>query len=251
MASVGIILAVGLVFSIWHLGRPLRSPLALARVGRSRLSDEVMVVGIAVGASLLAVFLPVGHSLFPVVTVVAMLSSVAVLLALGLVYRLPGQLTWVGLTPIHPLVLGAGFGLTVLLGVLPDGTQARAEFLILVILMVDGLFVWERARRINRALLGGTSSHPNLMAQRGNAFVLRILLGILLPAVALLSGWRELAGLSLFLNLFLDRFLFYGLAVREDTEAEVRKVEAALRAGIESLPGLSNSTASSIRADER
>jgi hypothetical protein len=75
------------------------------------------------------------------------------------------------------------------------------------------------------------------MPQRGNAFVLRILLGILLPAVALLSGLREVAALSLFLNLFLDRFLFYGLAVRDDTEAEVKRTENALRASIGPLPG--------------
>ena len=119
-----------------------------------------------------------------------------------------------------------------------------------MILLIDGLLVWERSWRIGRALGRGVPSHPGLMAQRGSALILRVLLGILLPAVALLSGWWELAGLSLFLNLFFDRFLFYGLAVILNTEAEVMRVETALRDREINPPLPNDQSVSFIRADE-
>ena len=244
-----ILLALGFLSSSGHLGRPFRGPLALARIGRSPLSNEVLVVSIAVATGLGGVVLPSGHGLAPLLRLVAVLSSIPLLLALGHVYNLPNQLTWRGLAPAQPFVLGLGFGLTGLLGTLPDGTRARSELLVLLILLIDGLLVWERSWRIGRALGKGLPSHPGLMAQRGSALILRVLLGILFPAVALLSGWWELAGLSLFLNLFFDRFLFYGLAVVLNTEAEVMRVEAALR-GRENDPPLPNDPSPSIiRAD--
>ncbi|MCK5653083.1 MAG: hypothetical protein KAJ42_16970, partial [Gemmatimonadetes bacterium] len=184
-------------------------------------------------------------------SVTALVGSFLTLLALGLVYRLPGQLTWAGPVLIHPLVLGIAFGLTILLVALPAGTGARGELLILVILLVDGLLVWERTRRIGGALHRGLPAQPRFMGQRGAAFTFRILLGILLPAAALLWGRRELAGLCLFLNLFLDRFLFYGFVVRGNTEAEVMRAEAALRARADPPVGSFDSTPTSIRANER
>ncbi|MBT8396759.1 MAG: dimethyl sulfoxide reductase anchor subunit [Gemmatimonadetes bacterium] len=224
------LLGVGLLFSVGHLGRPLRGPLALVRVGKSPLSNEVLFVSLALAAGIFGLAMPAGHALKSPMALGAAMASVPVLVALGFVYRLSGQLTWRGTAPFHPLVLGAGFGMTLLLGSLPLGAQARGELLVLLVLLIDGLLVWERSWRIANALRSGLPSHPGLMDQRGSALVLRVLLGNLLPAVALLSGWRELAGFSLFLNLFFDRFLFYGLAVRHTTESEVMKVEAALRA---------------------
>ncbi|MFH1765916.1 MAG: hypothetical protein ABIF09_17145, partial [Gemmatimonadota bacterium] len=140
-----------------------------------------------------------------------------------------GQLTWSGPVVVQPFVLGIAFGLTVLLGHLPVGTRARGELLILLVLLVDGLFVWERTRRIADVLSRGVPTHPRFLGRRGATVFIRILLGILLPAGALLRGWAELAGVFLFLNLFLDRFLFYGLAVRCTTEGEVERAETALR----------------------
>jgi hypothetical protein len=89
------------------------------------------------------------------------------------------------------------------------------------------------------------------MGQRGAAFTLRILLGLLVPAGALLWGAWEVAGLCLFLNLFLDRFLFYGFVVRSNTEAEVMRAETALRAGADPPVERLDSTPTSIRGNER
>ena len=55
------LLAVGLLASVGHLGRPLRGYLALARVGSSPLSTEVSIVAVVVIAALLGVFLPAQH----------------------------------------------------------------------------------------------------------------------------------------------------------------------------------------------
>ncbi len=244
------LLGGGLLFSIGHLGRPGRGPLALTRVGRSPLSNEILIVGVALAAGVFGLALPTEHPIRDPTAVVASLASIPVLLALGLVYRLHGQLTWRGAATMHPLVLGTGFGLTVLLGSLPPGAQARGELLVLLILLMDGLLVWERARRIASALQGGLPGHPGLMEQRGSALILRVLMGILLPAVALLTGWREMAGLSLFLNLFFDRFLFYGLAVRQTTESEVWKVESILLSQSALSPGPTGSGPSLVPADE-
>ena len=228
------LLGMGLLSSLGHLGRPIRGHRALHRVGRSPLSNEVAVVGAATLAALSAILLPAEGPWGAGSGVAYVLLAPATLLAVGFVYRLPGQVTWAGLAPFHPLVLGLGFGLMVLLGWLPEGVQARGEFLILSVLILDGVFVWDRAKRTWGASGEGIPVHTRLMAQRTSALTLRVLLGILLPAVALLSGWRELATLSLFVNLFLDRFLFYGLAVRVNTEAAVMKAELALKTALSS-----------------
>ena len=111
LLGFSILLALGFLSSAGHLGRPLRGPLALVRVGKSPLSTEVLLVGIAVATGLLGVVLPSDHGLVPPLSVAAILSSVPLLLVLGLVYNLPNQLTWRGLTPAQPFVLGLGFGL--------------------------------------------------------------------------------------------------------------------------------------------
>jgi len=251
MALIAVFLAGGLLFSFGHLGRPFRGPFALYRIGRSPLSNEVVTVGAAAAASLLSLALPSGHPFGAPLSLMALVSSFLTLLVLSMVYRLPGQLTWTGSTLIHPLVLGVAFGLTLQLGRLPEGTQARGELLVLGILLIDGILVWDRSRRVGSALHLGVPVHARIMKERIASSVLRTLLGVLLPAIALLSGWRELAGIALFLNLFLDRFLFYGLAVRDNIEAEIMKTEAALRTRVGSGVGDLPPTPTFIRAHER
>lgn len=229
---LGTLLSLGLLSSVGHLGRPTRGHRALRRVGKSPLSNEVAIVGLATAVALLAALFPMDGAVGAGLGLASVLLAIPVLLSVGFVYRLPGHLTWNGLAPYHPLVLGLGFGLVVLLGWLPEGARARGEFLVLSALIVDAVFIWERASRLVEAPGRGVPVHPRLVDQRISALTLRVLLGIMLPVVALLSGWRELAALSLFLNLFLDRFLFYGLAVRVTTEAEVMKAEMALQAAL-------------------
>jgi DMSO reductase anchor subunit len=223
----------GLLFSLGHLGRPLRGSLALSRLGRSPLSNEILAVGVTVGASALSLALPSGSPLKAPLGFLALVGATATLLALGLVYRLHGCLTWRGTTVLHPLVSGMTFGVVSLLWHLPQGAQARGELLALAFLLTDGVLFWHRTRRLNTALGHGTPVHPRFMDQRVSLSVLRTLLGVLLPAVALLDGGWKLAWVGLFLNLFLDRFLFYSLAVRETTEGEILRIEALLKSDVE------------------
>ncbi len=51
-------LAAGLAVSLAHLGQPQRSPLALARTGRSRLSNEIVLASATVTAGILAAVFP-------------------------------------------------------------------------------------------------------------------------------------------------------------------------------------------------
>lgn len=223
-------LGVGFLVSAGHLGRRSRGHLALARVGRSPLSNEVLLGGLALLFCGAGIGLAEDPVLYGPVSVAGLILSALLLPALGFVYNLPGQLSWVGLSLFHPLALGMGIGFTYLLRELPPGAMARGELIILVVFMVDGLFVWERTRRIGVAAKRGLPVHPAILRLRGFLLSLRILLGILIPASAILWGWRELAVLSLALNLLMDRILFYGFAIRESTESGLAGVTAVLEA---------------------
>jgi DMSO reductase anchor subunit len=223
------LLAMGLLASMLHLGQPLRGGLALRGVGRSPLSNEVVVTGVAVLLSAVAVFLPAGHAWYGVLALLALVAFAFTLVSLGMVYRLRGQLTWLGLAWVHPLVMGVAFGCAFSLGSLGEGVRARAELLVLLLLAGDALLVWERTWRLERALRRGAPVRPSLMRWRVPGLTLRVLLGVLLPALAVVLGRPDLAVVSLAVNLVLDRVLFYALAVQANTEGEVMRVEAVLR----------------------
>lgn len=228
LSLVTALLAGGFLVSAGHLGRRFRGPMALIRVGRSPLSNEVLLVALALLLNGGGLILGPDTTLYGPLSMTGLACALLLLPALGQVYNLPGQLTWTGPSLIQPLVLGLGIGLTFLLRELPESASARGELMILVVLLVDGLLVWERTRRVGVAVTRGLPVHPGILRQRGALFSLRVLLGILVPASALLWGWRELTLLTLSLNLLLDRVLFYGLAMRESTEAGLMRVSAVL-----------------------
>ena len=244
-----LLLGFGLVVSTAHLGRPLRSPKALARVGRSALSNEVALIGVAATGCLGALLLPDGHSALVWLWPAAAFACLMVLFILGGVYRIPGQLTWEGVVSFHPLILGMGFGFVALRGSLVDGVDARLDLLVLVFLAVDALLVWARARRIFVGLRRGLPTQPAIMEYRTAMLVLRMGLGVIVPATAILFGVRPVAFVSLALNLPFDRVLFYGLAIRHSTEAEIHRVENVLSAADEAgtTKGSTGGTASGRR----
>jgi hypothetical protein len=195
-----------------------------------------VLVGGTLVAILLFWILPADHVLAAPVSLTAQVGCLLTLVALGLVYRLPGQLTWQGSSVIHPLILGVGLGATYHLPSLPDSVRARGELVVLLVLCLDGLAIWERARRTGTAPTGGLPVHPGFSAHKAPLFSARILAGVLVPAAALLQGRPDLTLWSLAVNLILDRFLFYGLAYRATVESEVSRVEAVLasRSGLPS-----------------
>jgi DMSO reductase anchor subunit len=222
------LLVLGVLVSAGHLGQPRRGPLALKGVARSALSNEILALGIALAGGLVAAFLPRGHSLLGAAGLLASLGSVAFLLALGAVYNLPGQLAWRGPVVIYPLVLGTAWGL--LLGAGTDGGPAAAATarLLWTALLMDGALVLIRNSGMERVRRVGAPSYSRIFRVRGLLMGARLALSTIATPLSFLSSYWGLAVFALSAALLLDRFGFYGLAVRKTAESEVARVEALL-----------------------
>jgi len=226
--ALSALLGIGFLISAGHLGKPLRGPLVIRRFGRSALSNEVIALGVALFGGLSAVGLPSTHPLQGMVDLVAVLGSVAFLLAVGAVYHLPGRPTWRGIVVLQPLVLGVAWGLLRMVGSLEGastGTWVRALW---VTLLLDGVLVLLRNAAMERAGRVAAPSYPRAFRRRGLVMGARLSLSALLTPLALLGGRWGIALCALSLACLLDRFGFYALAVRETTESEMARVEALL-----------------------
>jgi anaerobic dimethyl sulfoxide reductase subunit C (anchor subunit) len=225
---LSVLLGTGFLISAWHLGRPLRGHLALRGLGRSPLSNEVVALGVTLTGALLGAGLPPTHRLQGVSDLVAGVGSVAFLLAVGVVYRLPGQLAWRGMVVFHPLVLGTTWGLLMTDARLGSPTAEATLRTVLVALLVDGVLVLVRNAAMERAGRKGAASYPGVFRFRGLVMGARLASSALLTPLALLEGQWWIAVGILSLACLLDRFGFYALSVRQTTESEVARVEALL-----------------------
>ncbi len=231
LGAAATLLLVGLLFSLGHLGRPWRAALALRRPGRSPLSREVVVVGLAFASGALGALLPHGTAIQEGAALVFLAAGALTPLALGLVYRLPGQLSWAGTAFLQPLVLGTLFGLVLLF--LAGGSSGPATLRTGagLTLLADAVLLLSAFGRARRARSLGSPHHPGIWRYRGLLFAARGALGVLLPVVFLLADAPAGAVASVALALLADRFLFYGLSVRRSTRSEIGRAEAALRRG--------------------
>ncbi len=222
--------AAGLLVSLRHLGRPLRGSRALSRLGGSSLSNEVGLVSLLAVTASLAVALPGNWPGRDVLVLTALLCSPLTLVALGWVYRLPGQLTWRSPAAVaQPLASGSAFGLLLLRAVQSGATAAMASPLAVGALLLEALLFLARGRSLGRLAARGEASHPGIMARRRGLLWLRISASNLVPCLATIVGHPSVAVLSMGIGLLLDRLLFYGLAVKASTEGEVARVERMLR----------------------
>ena len=210
------LLLAGLVVSMAHLGKPARSPRALARLGHSRLSVEVALAGATLAAGAAAVAWPVVHSL----ALVTALCAAAFLPALGFVYALPGQLTWGGASAITPLTTGLGFGALVLLAT-PGGPASGIPLAAPVLLGVDVIAFALRWRMVSLVGQAEAWPHTSLLAAR-------FVLVDVLPCVLLLAGLPKGAAGFLGLGILVDRLGFYLLAAQHTTEREIARIEALM-----------------------
>jgi anaerobic dimethyl sulfoxide reductase subunit C (anchor subunit) len=225
---LSVLLGTGFLVSAWHLGRPLRGHLALRGMGRSPLSNEVVALGATLTGALLGAALPSGHPLQAVSDLAAGLGSIAFLLAVGSVYRLPGQLAWRGVAALHPLVLGTAWGLLTAAPRLGSPSEGPILRTVLVALLLDGVLVLIGNATMERAGREGAASYPGVFRFRGLVMGARLASSALLTPLALLEGRWPLAVVALSVACLLDRFGFYALAVRHTTESEVARVEALL-----------------------
>jgi DMSO reductase anchor subunit len=238
-----LLLLLGTAASSFHLGRPLRAGLALRGMGRSALTAEVLALGAAVVAAGLAAFLPVASTTGYLGGILLPWLSLGVLLTLGTVYRLPGQVGWEGSAFLRPLALGTLFGMVAqgAAGNWDAGGVALGVFLL--VCLADAFLLLLHSRRLEGERGRAQPSHPALFARRRPLLALRLvlvngvaLLGLLLALVegALPPGhglaWTlQIILVSVAAGVLLDRFLFYALAARRTTEGEVGRVEDALR----------------------
>lgn len=219
-----LLLGTGLLVSLAHLGRPLRAPLVWRGIGRSRLSAEIAAGGTALVLGVTTAALPY---VSPTLDVLTGLAAVAFVVALGLVYNLPGQQTWRGPVVWMPLSAAAGFGAVSLMGIWGEavvalGALAAAALAADTVLLLARrlLLVWPREPLSPR--------YPALFARQPLLLAARFALVDILPGVSLFAGHPLAAAVLLALGIFVDRLAFYGLACQRTTEAEVQNVEGLL-----------------------
>lgn len=225
VAAAMVFLAAGFVISTAHLGRKARAPLALWRVGRSRLSTEVASGSVLLAAGTLLALVTGAGLRVPGLDWLTVVAAWAFLLALGLVYRLPGQVAWGPESVPGPLAAGLVFGAAW------HGLTLPPEPLLGVIAglaAVDGGLLILRWRRLERAVVDGDAAYPACFVHRRALLAAR-----LLAMTALVPGFWALgvplaAVLSAAAGLVLDRLAFYALAVRETVEGRIGRVEAAI-----------------------
>jgi DMSO reductase anchor subunit len=240
---VAALLVLGTVASTFHLGRPLRAGLALRGAGRSALTAEVLALGVAVAAAGLAAFLPLGSSAGRLAGILLPWLSLGVLVTLGAVYRLPGQVGWGGSAFLRPVALGTLFGMVVqgAAGSWVMGGMALGVFL--MVCLADASLLLLYFRRLEGERRRAQPSHPPIFARRRPLLALRLaLVNVVAPVAALLAlvgsappqghglAWTlQIMLVAVAAGVLLDRFLFYALAARRTTEGEVGRVEDVLR----------------------
>ncbi len=220
------LMALGLAVSLAHLGKPLRAALASTGLGRSRLSAEVVAAAVATLLGVIAAFFPF---VSPVLDLGAAAAAIVFLIALGLVYALPGQQTWRGAVVWTPLTTGLGFGAVGLAAFWGESLAAIGAVAAVVLAADTALLVVRRLALVwPRALL--VPRYPALFARLQGLLLARFALVDILPGLCLLAGFKWTAVVVLGLGILVDRVGFYGLAAQRTTEAEVARVDGIIAA---------------------
>jgi DMSO reductase anchor subunit len=228
-AAIAVLLLVGggLLTSVLHLGRPGRMTKAIRRTGKNALSNEVVLASVTVGAALILAALPVSELWIQPLWVFLSLAAFGLLVSLEAVYSIPAQLAWSGIPALTPLPLALLFGSTSYAPAAIAGSDAVIRFIIGLV-VVDAVLWILRCRRVEKARRLGTAVHAEIMAARGWLAGVRFALITLLFPVAVIFGSWVSALVLLGLGLLLDRFAFYGLAVRQTAESEIARVETVI-----------------------
>ena len=227
VAGGALLLAAGLAVSLGHLGQKHRAGLALRGAGRSALSNEALLAGLALAAAAVAAGLGLRGNPPPIATAAAGVTSAAFLASVGLVYRVRGQRTWEGFSAATPLTGGLAFGaIAVQSFAAPDGVYAAA----LLFIAVDALLFSQRWRDIvGIPLSEGMLSNP-WQVRRSQLLAARVFLLDVIPFFLVAVSPRPLAILAAAAGLVVDRFGFYALALQHTTEHEVASVETEIAA---------------------
>jgi DMSO reductase anchor subunit len=226
-AAGAVLLAAGLAVSLGHLGRKRRAGLAARGAGRSALSNEALLAGLALGAAVVAAGLGFRGAPSPIATAAAGVVNTAFLVSIGLVYRVRGQRTWRGCSAATPLTGGLAFGAIALQSLAVPGGVFTATLLIIAI---DALLFSLRWRGIAGIALSEAVPANPWMIRRTQLLAARLFLLDVIPLFLLAVSPTFLAALVAAAGLFVDRFGFYALAVQHTTEYEVATVEMQIAA---------------------
>jgi DMSO reductase anchor subunit len=228
MAAAGaVLLAAGLAVSLGHLGQKRRAGLAVRGAGRSALSNEALLAGLALGAAAVAAGLGLRGTPSPIATAAAGVISAAFLVSIGLVYRVRGQRTWQGFSAATPLTGGLAFGAIAVQTAAGTGGMFLGTLLFIA---ADALIFSRRWRDV----LGVPHSDDVLanpwQVRRTPLLAARFFLLDVIPYFLLAVSPMPLAVVSAAAGLIVDRFGFYVLAVQHTTEHEVATVEMQIAA---------------------
>jgi DMSO reductase anchor subunit len=226
VAAGALLLAAGLTVSLGHLGQKRRAGLAVRGVGRSALSNEALLAGLALAAAAAAGLGFRGGS-SPVATAAAGAANVAFLASVGLVYRVRGQRTWKGFSAATPVTGGLAFGSIAIQSVTEPGGVVVATLLFIAI---DALLFSQRWRDVVGIPLSDDVMANPRQVRRTQLLAARFFLLDVIPFFVLAVSPRPAAILAAAAGLFVDRFGFYALTLQHTTEHEVAAVEAQLAA---------------------
>ncbi len=221
------LLGAGMAASLTHLGRPARAPLAGRGVGRSPLSNEVALAMVAIGFGAAAASGLGGAALCLALQLCALASSLAVLILVGLVYRIEGQLSWRGAAVWAPIASGLLAGTCMAAAIVPGvGTALVGPTLVLV--AVDGVVTAARWRTVSRLSRGTLSREDRMLGGWRRMLTWRVVVFDMATAALTLLGASAVAALAAAIGLLIDRVAFYQSACPLTTEAEIDRVEGLI-----------------------
>jgi len=227
VAAGAVLLAAGLMVSLAHLGRKRRAGLAVRGVGRSALSNEALVAGVALAAAVSVATMGLSGSRAPVLTAVAGAVNAAFLVSVGLVYSVRGQRTWQGVSAVTPLTGGLAFGAVAVQATAGAGGVFLATLLFLAI---DALLFSQRWRDIAGIAFSERMLADPFHLRRSQLLAARFFLLDAVPVFLLAVAPAPLAIAVAAAGLLVDRVSFYALALQHTTEHEIEEVEAQMAA---------------------
>jgi len=222
------LLGCGLLLSLTHLGRKGRLLLVIRGFPRSPLSLEVVLTSVTIAAlSGVVIFDSRAASLL---WSIAVSGSWLLLVAIGLVYRLKGQVTWGGISIVAPLTTGLLWGL-LLHAVFATIPVEEFHLIVYLFIAIDSVVMMIRWNMIERRGSTGEARNQNAFRRRGTLLILRLTFVDLAGVIAYMLAGPVAALVTVTFGVFIDRYSFYALGVQLTTEAEVARIESMIREG--------------------
>lgn len=219
-----ILVGIGMVISLFHLGRKERFMRAIVGVRHSWLSREVIFASVfAISTGAIFIFMNTGQAaiLIDLAVAAAVISALIMTWIIGMVYDLSGRFTWAG----FPYSM-APFMSTLLLGsywiiLFDKHPKIWLELLFLIIWLFDFLMALLRTMTFRRLMDNKYRfEFPHLIMFTRVGYIARLILTFCLIAANLLLFKRTVL-FMIIANIILDRLCFYAGAVGVSPRSEI------------------------------